>query len=217
MKKVAIFALVAGLTVFVAGCAKTNQNQNQNQNQEQTQMQTQNQASSGGGVINSIKDAMGLGKKMKCTYRYTFGDQVNESVVYVDGKKYKSSYEMGNQKTNSYFDGEMSYTWTEEQKNGTKISMACLKEIGEKYKNEEQNQNRNQNQNQFKAGEDAFDNAVDTKCEPTNEDISLPSGIAFTDQCEQMKAQMQSMQEMMKKYQNMAPKGSEAGNGALPN
>jgi hypothetical protein len=206
MKKVAIFALVAGLTVFVAGCAKTNQNQNQNQgtgkNQERETEREQ------GGVISSIKDAMGLGQKMKCTYRYTFGDQTDESVAYVDGKKYKSSYEMGNQKTNSYFDGEMSYTWTEGQKTGTKISMACLKEIGEKYKNEEQNQN----QNQYKAGEDAFENTTNTKCELTNEDVSLPSGITFTDQCEQMKAQMEGLQEMMKKYQNANPGGNGAGN-----
>ncbi len=185
--------------IFVAGCKKTNQNQNQNQSTVQNQEQEKE-----GGVISSIKDAMGLGEKMKCTYRYTIANQTDESVVYIEGKKYKSSYDMGGQKSNNFFDGETSYTWNEGAKTGTKISMGCLKEIGDKYKNEEQNQN----QNQLKSGEEAFKNAVDTKCEPTNEDISLPGGITFTDQCEQMKTQMQALDEMSKKFQNM---GQNAG------
>jgi hypothetical protein len=217
MKKTVIVVFALAATITIAGCGKTNQNQSENKNQGTKMNQETEQQQ--GGVVSSIKDAMGLGKKMKCTYRYTFGDQTTESVAYIDGKKYKSSYDIGNQKTNSYFDGEMSYTWTEGQKTGTKISMACLKEIGEKYKDDGKSQN--QNKNQFKAGEDAFKDTTDTKCEPTNEDLSLPAGITFTDQCEQTKAQMQSMQEMMKKYQNMAPNGngvgSGAGNGALPN
>ncbi|MCX6766133.1 MAG: hypothetical protein NT136_04210 [Candidatus Moranbacteria bacterium] len=193
MKKIAVFALVVGLSIFVAGCKKTNQNDNQDQGAIQKQEK--------GGVVSSIKDAMGLGKKVKCTYRYAIAGQTDESVVYIEGKKYKSSYEIEGQKTNNFFDGEISYTWTEGQKTGTKISMACLKEIGDSYKSEEKN--TGQNQNQLKAGQEAFENAVDTKCEPTNEDISLPIDITFTDQCDQMKGQIQSMQEMMKKYQNM--------------
>lgn len=191
MKKIAIFALVAGAVLLAAGCKNTNQNQNQGT--------TQNREKEKSGIANSIKDAMGLGQKMKCTYRYTFGGQTEESVAYVEGKKYKSSYDMNGQKSNNFFDGETSYTWNEGAKTGTKISLACLEEIGEKYKNEEQNQN----QNQFKAGEDAFENAVDTKCEPTTENISLPDGVTFTDQCDEMKTQMQALDEMTKKFKNM--------------
>ncbi len=195
MKKIAIFALVAMFVIFAAGCKKTSQNQNQGTTQNR---ETEREQS---GVIGSIKDAMGLGKKMKCTYKYSFGGQTDESVVYIDGKKYKSSYDMNGQKSNNFFDGEVSYTWNEGAKTGTKISMKCMEEIGNMYKNEEQEQN--QNQNRLKAGEEAFEDAVDTKCEPTNENISLPSGIAFTDQCDQIKTQMKEIQQMTEKYKNM--------------
>ena len=197
MKKIAALVLLLSAVVVIAGCKNANQNQNENQNKGTIQNKEQEKEKEG--VISSIKDAMGLGQKMKCSYSFSYGGQTEESVVYVDGKKYMSSYAMGEKKTNSYFDGEMSYTWEEGAKTGTKISAACLKEIGEMS----QSQNQEQQQNQYKAGEEAFEDAMDVKCEPTNEDISLPEGIAFTDQCDQMKAQIQSMQEMMKKYQNM--------------
>lgn len=175
-----------------AGCKKNDQI-NQNRSQEVNQIEEKN-------MITSIKDAMGLNQKMKCVYRHGLSDEFGESVAYIQGKKYKSSLMADGQKINSFFDGQTSYTWTEGQKNGTKMAADCMKEIAEKYKNNNQDLTQ---QYKYKSGEDFFDNAINAKCEPTDEDISLPTDVTFEDQCEQMKTQLQMVEEMMKKAGNM--------------
>src|SRR3989344_3780743 len=52
-------------------------------------------------VISSIKDAMGLGKKMKCTYAVSEGGIA--STVFIDGQKYKFTSEANGQKMYGLF------------------------------------------------------------------------------------------------------------------
>src|SRR3990167_9560301 len=54
------------------------------------------------GVIGSIKDAMGLGKKMKCTYSAKAGSGVS-STVFVDGKKFKFTTDANGEKMYGVF------------------------------------------------------------------------------------------------------------------
>jgi len=85
MNKIKIAAVAAGV-LLLAGCGnKAADNQSQSQNQAQVQTQAETKKS---GVINSIKDAMGFGKKMKCVYKMKIGEETLETVTYVDGKKY---------------------------------------------------------------------------------------------------------------------------------
>ncbi|MBO8888972.1 hypothetical protein INN86_14050, partial [Staphylococcus aureus] len=61
-------------------------------------------AETGGGMISSIKDAMGLGKKMKCTYSDPSKTGV-VSTIFIDGQKTKFSSVVNGETVSGIFDG----------------------------------------------------------------------------------------------------------------
>ncbi len=151
-------------------------------------------------VVTSIKDAMGLGQKMQCSYTSMAGDQSVTSTVYVDGTKFKSDSVVHGATIHALFDGETQYTWTEGPTNtGMKMSKACLDEM----KN-----NMPSTAPQGAQPEDyskSFDTAHDVKCEPVSSvDFSLPTDVTFTDQC----AMMQKSMDMMKQMKTQMPEGA---------
>ena len=185
-------ALAGASILLLAGCGNqaTNNNQNQNQGTTQNREQEQEQAQNGGGIINSIKDAMSLGKTMRCTYQIGEGAQAIKVTGYVKGNNYAMEMNMEGQKQKTIYNDEAMYSWVEGEKTGTKMTRACLNEL---------NANTPKNDNEDGDAETArmqkeFQNAVDVKCEPdSSADFSVPTGINFEDQCEMMKNLMKNI------------------------
>lgn len=186
MKKIQVAVLAAGVLVL-AGCgnkAADNQTTKETINEAVSEM-TQGQANPGG-VISSIKDAMGLGTMMKCTYKTKDIDGEFSTTSYVKGKKFMSETTVAGKTERMLFDGDAIYNWVDGKKEGTKMSMTCLDDINKET--EKSSDKKEAIPITDPTDEDAFDDALDTKCEPASGmDISLPSGIKFADQCEAMK------------------------------
>ncbi|MFZ5981989.1 MAG: hypothetical protein ACOYS2_00215 [Patescibacteria group bacterium] len=203
MKRGVLVLFSLALVFVLSGCG--------NQNKEQNQEKEQNKNQEKGGMISSIKDAMGLGKTMRCVYKDKTEEGEMESVVYVKGQKYKSENVFQGKKMVGVFDGETMWSWNEGEKNGFKLTMKCTEELAQQNKNKEREENRNSEE--VKVGEEAFDDALDTKCEEASDvDFSIPNDVVFVDQCEMFKGFSREADEMMKKYQGQmpeVPKGME--------
>lgn len=193
-KTLTIFSLVLAI-VFLAGCGKkTEQTKNENQNQTTAQNKETEQ---GGSVVNSIKDAMGLGKKMQCTYTMQINGQPLQTESFIDGSNHKIITTINEEKNYSVLDGDMIYTWSEADKKGTKISMKCIEDL--KTQTEENPQTSPSSTENFKTNADDFKDAMNVSCVSVSSiDLSVPNDIEFTDNCEMMKKSL----EMMKQYQN---------------
>lgn len=195
MKKVLLSFAVIALALTLVGCGQKEQSppsDNQMQNQE-TQGPDQSKKSLAGQVINSaeaVKNAILGGQKLECTYKMKNGNSMGEIKGYIDGKKYKSSFEMNGEKYISIMDGEMMYSWSEKTKQGTKMNIQCMQDLGKSLP-------QNDSQNSYKSSEDMADNMMDISCQPSSSvDFSVPSDVTFTDTCEQMKKTMEQLQNM---------------------
>ncbi len=181
--------VVAAAFIF-SGCG--NQAVVQAPAQKETPVEVKNESPS---VISSIKEAMGLGKKMKCTYTFGTGDSKFDSVAYIDGQKYKSASIIAGKVNNTYFDGSAVYSWMEGGKTGTKMTMACINELKSSLP---QNQPAGSGPQTVKNPEDQFKDVVNTNCvaADTTVDLTLPSDVTFTDQCEVLKKTMDSIKNV---------------------
>lgn len=150
------------------------------------------------GMVSSIKEAMGLGQKMQCTYTMNEDGKALESKVVVDGKQYASTTMIDAMTVYGVFDGENQYSWTSATKTGMKMSKACL----EKLQTTAQNMAK-PTEVPATAPQDmekAFDMAKNVKCEPmSGADFTIPKDIVFTDQCVMMEQSMKMMEEMKDK------------------
>ncbi len=197
MKKIiTIFTLL--LTVaFLAGCGKK-VDQTKNENKATVASQEEQ-----GGVISSIKDAMGLGKKMKCTYTVKTEEGTDTYITYVDGEKYKSESEFDGKMQLSVFDGEIIYSWNNKDKDGTKMSMKCLEDLNKPSEN-----NNSDIPESIETPEESFDDATDVKCEDISSvDFTIPSDVVFKDQCEEMRKLIESLSN----FKNQLPEQMPAG------
>ena len=151
-----------------------------------------------GSMVSSIKDAMGLGQKMQCTYTMNESGKAFESRVMVDGEKYASTTMIDNMTVYGVFDGENQYSWTSATKTGMKMSKVCL----EKLQATAQDFARPSETpaTALQGMERAFEMAKNVKCEPASSgDFTIPKDITFTDQCEMMEQSMKTMEEMQGK------------------
>lgn len=206
MKKIAIAIFAIGAVILVSGCAKKPvENQGQTKNEESAVKEES------GGVISSIKDAMGLGKKMQCTYKYKDNEQSFTSTVYVDGKKYKGESEVMGKKQLMVFDGETMYMWPEGEKKGTKWTKSCMDDLSKEGQKNEDREESNIDKDETKDIEEAFKDAMDVKCTPVASiDFSVPSDIIFSDMCQELK----TLQEKFQGIGNDLPSGGSLPDGA---
>ncbi len=146
------------------------------------------------GVIGSIKDAMGLGKKMKCTYSAPGGGV--SSTVFIDGQKVKFTSAMNGQAMYGLFDGETQYTWTTgKEKQGWKMTKACMDELGKTASQMAEGAGASVPEPQD--FEKSFDTAQNVQCEPAgSEDFSIPTDITFVDQCEMIRNSMKALEDI---------------------
>jgi hypothetical protein len=126
MKKILQIIATGGLVLLLSACGcqkKTAQETGGPQTAAPSEAPASQPES---GIISSIKDAMGLGKKMECTYKIKMGDGTLESKTYVEGKKYKGTTVIEGKTQNSVFDGKVMYIWAEGEKTGMKFDVECM-------------------------------------------------------------------------------------------
>lgn len=153
------------------------------------------------GVISSIQDAMGLGKKMKCVYSATDGN--GASTIFVDGQKFKFTSEVNGLKMYGLFDGATQYTWTSKDKQGWKMDKTCLDELSASVPKVTQENSGTGSSDQPTSQSDlrdSFASAQNVQCSPaTGEDFSVPADIIFADQCQMIKDSKKAMEQVKDK------------------
>jgi hypothetical protein len=200
MKKTLLGVVIVGAAFILSGCGKPAA---VDQNAAQNPSPAQQSASTSGSVISSIKDAMGLGKEMKCEYSAGTDSNAVKSTAYVEGQKYKSTGIFAGITSNIIFDGDVMYIWQEGKTTGMKMTMACINDLKAAMPAGQQTTPGVQ------SPEDQFKNATNTSCSPSTDsvDFSAPSNVTFTDQCEMIK----KLQQM----KNNIPSGAVPTN--IPN
>lgn len=153
-----------------------------------------------GGIVSSIKDAMGLGRKMQCTY--AIGDDKSmQAVVLVDGEKFKSTTVMKDMTVYGLFDGETQYTWTDNEKQGNKMSKTCLDKMTARF--QDMSADASKKSDTAPSVQDlreGFDGLKDVQCQAASAaDFSLPKDVSFVDQCAMIEQSMKMMDEMKDK------------------
>lgn len=191
MKKILI-GCIAIFAIFVfAGCSKIATKTDETK----TTSQQDEKVAANGGIINSLKDAMGLGQKMDCTYKTKLDDEVYESRAIVQGEKYKTIENYDGKKMISIFDGKVAYTWTEGENKGSKFEINCMEEL---FKDDTDTDSSSGDKEEFKdiiKDEEDFEDTTDTKCVPTNESLEIPKDIIFEDACVELKEQLESLKK----------------------
>lgn len=142
-------------------------------------------------VFESLKNAMGLGKKLACTYTDTTDTNIS-STVFIDGKKMKFTSTINDTIMYGLFDGETQYTWSNDSnKQGYKMSAACLDEM-KAFAQSMPSDNAPAPQDY--ASLEALHNV---RCVPAeSEDFSLPTDITFVDQCTMLRDSMKALDQM---------------------
>ena len=167
------------------------------QNQELVQTQDQEQEEEGA-VNQSLKDLMGSGKNLECSWEFEDpeGKGRTTGLVYIAGNRSRSEVrvrvegegeELANMDLISINDGQMGYMWNEGQTTGSKYNIAEMEKLGEEMSQGQENITQNQTQNDW-------ENIYNYQCKNRRVDeskFSVPTNVEFTD----MMAQMQQMQE----------------------
>lgn len=184
MRKTKVVLLAVGI-LLLAGCGnKPVDKAGEIGVENKSDIKTETKAEKGG-VISSIKEAMGLGKAMKCAYKFKSENGNLESVAYIDGKKYKAESTVMGKKQNVIFDETAMYSWAEGEKTGMKMAKTCMEEMA---KNIPKSESDSEPLSDSKTDEEFFDDATDVSCVPySGADFSIPTDITFTDQCEMLK------------------------------
>jgi hypothetical protein len=157
------------------------------------------QVTEGTSMVSSLKEAIGLGKKLQCTFVMSEGDKQVVSSMFIEGSKVKSTTAVGDMTMYSLMDGENQYSWTSASKTGMKFSKACLEKLQASVKDMSKPAGAStpaEPQDMQKA----FDMAKNVKCEPAaGADFTIPKDITFTDQCAMLEQSTKLMQEMKDK------------------
>lgn len=209
MKKISLATCLLLLLFILAGCGKNQINDNTKEGG--AGIESENIATGDGdlseegvgenenNVVKKLKNARSSGKKMRCSYGLGEEGNVSEVLTYIQGDKYKTEINMGQMKTVSVFDGDTMYSWSTDQKVGTKMTMECLDSLDAGNESEPE---ENVQQNDSNTKEEFVDTLEDTKnlnCEDVdNIDFEIPSDITFTDQCEILKSQQKMMENLNK-------------------
>lgn len=189
MKKIFLGTLVLVFALTLSACGK------KTQEGQGTENKTGIIEGTGSGVINSIKDAMGLGKKMECVYITKIGDQEIKATTQVDGKNFKSISEINGKKMYSLMKDDVMYSWGEGVPVATKIATSCIQEV-------EKNMPKTTEGEAPKTAdiptpEKSFEDATNVSCNPSaSVDLSVPSDIQFQDMCETIKGFSEKMKNI---------------------
>lgn len=132
----------------------------------------------GSSVVSSIKDAMGLGETMRCTYA---GTDAATSTVLVSGQKFRATTMVSGMTSEVLFDGETQYMWSSQSPQGVKMSKTCLESLKQSFPQE------NAATDQKYDYEKDFNTASGVSCEKVSGvEFAAPTAVTFVDQCAMM-------------------------------
>lgn len=182
IKNFSRLVIISLFAILFSACTKPAQQQNQNQNQQQAQNQQEN-------LSGTIKDLIGLGRSVKCTWESPQGQ--GKGVVYASANKAKTEMEIDvdGQKMmiNSLIDGDWMYQWGNSMMGNTKMNIKELEKMAPQQDQEQPQAAQNYNQE------------LNYTCTPWGIDASvfnLPSDIEFTDTTQQMTNMMENAEQM---------------------
>ncbi len=181
-------------SVILVGCTKQNQPVN-DQNQVQSQEET---------VVGSLKDLLGMGKKLECSWEYVDeeGQSKMTGVLWTDGvrSRTQTSTETAGQvyAMNFVTDGVNGYMWEEGKPQGFKYALNEMETEPEAVEEEEVEEEGDQN---LKYVDKSMFENYNYQCKGWMVDeakFSVPTEVEFVD----MMAQVQQMQESMEQVQD---------------
>jgi len=182
MKKFLIILPMAVAAVFLSGCGNAPV-ATESGNAVPTQKQEADKSGIVGSAIGSLKDAIGLGKKMECVSK----DASGETKAYIDGMKYKAVSATPEGNMISIFDGADFHTWNEKTKQGFVMTKACMDELSERLPKTDGTDNVSGNNNLQTTEDVIADESMDNCKETGPIDFTIPSDVKFVDQCELLK------------------------------
>lgn len=196
-KVIGIIVAVVVVLLVIVGVVMTTRKSSAPQNvetsvQSQQAGSPQQPTSPASSVVSSIKDAMGLGKQMKCTYMANKTNTTFSATVYVEGNKYKSFVTVGGKNMNALFDGTALYTWEDGNTTGSEMTADCLVKLKAAAPQNPSGPAPAQPPVQDPA--DSFNSATNVQCAPaTDGDLTVPAGVTFSDQCAMMTKALEYM------------------------
>jgi hypothetical protein len=142
---------------------------------------------------------LAAGKKMRCEYAMGEGGKTMTAIMYMDKDRYRTEMDMPTGKMISLYDGKTMYSWAEGTKQGMKMDMKCMETIESDLPTEDASSDApSKVPESYESPEDALGSIPDISCEEVSGsiDLSVPSDVLFTDQCEMMKKSMEQMKQL---------------------
>lgn len=137
---------------------------------------------------NDWMNLLGKGKSVECSIP---GDGMATKMS-AEGKKYRTETEIEGKKHLSVSDGKTMWTWTDGEKQGMKMEFSCMDDIRATIPEE-----GGPAPEYAASPEEALGEKPDISCvEGGPVDMSVPTDVVFTDQCELMKNQIKAMERM---------------------
>lgn len=185
-----VIIVVCVISLF--GCTKKEAVQTENKaNQEQ--------AVNGESFNGSLKELVGMGKKIECSWQTNDEEgNASEGKIYVDGNRSKSEIRVRGEEEMvimSLTDGKMGYMWNDINRTGSKYDIAEMEKMGQVMEGDmskETTETSNVDTN--------WEEKMNYVCKPWKVDetvFAIPTDIEFTDLGVQLK-QSQEMMEGMK-------------------
>lgn len=150
------------------------------------------------GVADWISE-LAAGKKMRCEYAMGEGGKTMTAIMYMDKDRYRTEMDMPMGKMISLYDGKVMYSWAEGTKQGMKMDMKCMEDMESDLPTEDASSDApSKAPESYESPEDALGSIPDISCEEVSDsiDLSVPSDVVFTDQCEMMKKSMEQMKQL---------------------
>ncbi|EKE11842.1 MAG: hypothetical protein ACD_15C00014G0001 [uncultured bacterium] len=194
MKKAWIILPIMAGAVFLGGCGKKDEapkaTEKNNSVEEKSAGAKKENVSDR--IAGGLKDLLSMGKTMECVSL----ENGVETKVYIKGEKYKSVTKSKETSMVGIFDSEAFYGWDTKTKAGTKMTMACIKDL---EKNMPKSAEAKDEEIFSSADELIEEEAKNDNCKEASEDVdfSIPTDISFVDQC----AMLKGISENMKDFQ----------------
>ncbi|NTV55323.1 MAG: hypothetical protein HGA16_02380 [Candidatus Moranbacteria bacterium] len=214
--------VIALAAVMLAGCSKQSapiadqsQSGDGTPTQEASPVSEPTKASGGageklGGAAEWIA-GLASGKQMACQYVIPAGEGKASLTMkmYADKDRYKTEMDLPTGSVVSIFDGKTMYNWTKGTKQGMKMDIECAKSLGDNLPKADVS--GRPSPQTYDSPEQAIGNIPNITCaEASGEvDLSVPSDVTFTDQCEMLKSTLGKMKDMQGKL-------PDSVKGALP-
>lgn len=204
IKRLSFLLLIIFSAVFFSACQKKTVTTGQEANTVTSEKKVEPVVSTpetNGKMTTSIKDLLGKGKDLECTWSLTEDGSTNSGQVYISGSKFMTESKIEDPANNlsqvaySMTDGEWMYIWSNESTEGMKMNMKEMEKMGQEASEGVTPVQENQ---QTKEAE-FYNDRMDYNCKAWQVDNSkfvLPTNINFVDFGAAMEGLMESAKDM---------------------